>query len=307
MDNKEIQKIVTEKILSKMREGKLVWSRDWSGEKKFSMPYNGLTKAMYKGVNFWSLLVESEEKGFLSGNWVTFCQIQDLAKTKGYTLEIIKGSKASKVVFYRLIDLETKKDATDESKKVLPILKYSNVFNFSQVKGLEAEVLEANKINSEIKINAEKVNFNKLNATIVNAPQVRAFYNSVSDVVTLPMISQFQNESAFYATSFHELIHWTGHESRLNRDLKNKFGSKEYAFEELIAEFGASYLCASYGINYETQHAAYLQSWIEALESDETMLFKAIGQAQKAADYVLNLLNASEAQESKEMELSSAN
>lgn len=289
--SKDIQKKVTDKILNLMKNGQFVWSKEWSGEIKMRLPKNGLTNQVYKGVNFWNLAIESQERGFLTGEWVTFCQLQDLSKKRDKQLKIKKGSKGESVIFYKLLKNCKEDEKTKELKTFeVPLMKYSTVFNLSQIEGLEAEILEKNNIKTSINDDFN-IDLSRLDLKFENAPQMRACYSSSTDVILLPMREQFKSLTAYYATTFHELVHWTGHESRLNRKLGNAKDSKEYAFEELIAEFGASFLCAQYGIDYETQHAAYLKSWLNVLENDETLLFKAIAQAQKAADYIMEKLN----------------
>lgn len=289
--SKEIQKKVTDKILNLMKNGQFVWSKEWSGEIKMRLPKNALTGQIYKGVNFWNLAIESQERGFLTGEWVTFCQLQDLSKKRNKQLKIKKGSKGESVVFYKLLKSAKQDEETRELKTFeVPILKYSTVFNLSQIDGLEAEILEKNNIKNSFNENFD-IDLSPLDFKFENAAQMRACYNSSTDVILLPMREQFKSLTAYYATIFHELVHWTGHESRLNRKLANAKGSNDYAFEELIAEFGASFLCAQYGIDYETQHAAYLKSWLEVLENDESLLFRAIAQAQKAADYIIGKLD----------------
>ena len=117
----------------------------------------------------------------------------------------------------------------------------------------------------------------------------RACYQPKEDQILMPKKSQFKTQEAFYSTLFHELSHWTGHESRLNRKTGNKFGSRDYAFEELVAEISASFLCCHLGFRYSTQHSAYVKLWIEVLKKDKTAIFRASSLAQKATEFILNL------------------
>ena len=105
----------------------------------------------------------------------------------------------------------------------------------------------------------------------------------------MPKKSQFKTKEGFYSIMFHELSHWTGHKSRLNRKVDNRFGSRDYAFEELVAEISASFLCCHLGFRYETRHSAYVKSWIEVLKEDKTAIFRASSLAQKATEFILNL------------------
>ena len=117
-----------------------------------------------------------------------------------------------------------------------------------------------------------------------------AFYMPSQDRIQLPHKSAFESESTYYATAFHELTHWTGAKSRLDRDLdKGRFGNPAYAFEELVAEMGAAFTCADHGIQGELRHAGYIGHWLKACRADNKAIFKAASLSQKAADYLKNL------------------
>jgi antirestriction protein ArdC len=105
----------------------------------------------------------------------------------------------------------------------------------------------------------------------------------------MPAFEAFKGADHFYGTIFHELTHWTAHKSRLNRDLKNRFGSRKYGAEELIAELGAAFLCAEFGFDGDLRHAGYIGHWIELLKADKRAFFTACSQASKAADYLRGL------------------
>jgi antirestriction protein ArdC len=109
------------------------------------------------------------------------------------------------------------------------------------------------------------------------------------DIIQMPNKSAFSDESSYYATIFHELTHWTGAESRLKREFGKRFGNPEYAFEELVAEMGAAFLCQDYRIQGELRHAGYIQHWLKACRNDATAIFKAAALAQKSADYINSL------------------
>ena len=103
----------------------------------------------------------------------------------------------------------------------------------------------------------------------------------------MPKKEQFKTQEGFYSTLFHELSHWTAHKSRLDRPIKNKRGSKVYAFEELIAEISASFICCHLGFEYSTQHSAYVKDWLEVLKEDKKAIFRASSQAQKTTEFIL--------------------
>jgi antirestriction protein ArdC len=124
-------------------------------------------------------------------------------------------------------------------------------------------------------------------ARILHSVIDRAFYEPKGDLITLPLRGGFKSPESYFATALHELTHWTGHEARLNRQFGKRFGDQAYAFEELVAEMGAAFLCVSCGILYDTQHASYINDWIRILQGNKRAIFTAAAKAQTAMDYVL--------------------
>lgn len=102
----------------------------------------------------------------------------------------------------------------------------------------------------------------------------------------MPYIDQFKNQDSYNATLFHELTHWTGHHTRLNRKLRNRFGDAAYAFEELIAELGSAFQCARFDITGEQRHAAYIDTWLQVLKQDKRAVFTAATRAKNAVEYL---------------------
>src|SRR6202167_3219943 len=116
------------------------------------------------------------------------------------------------------------------------------------------------------------------------------------EILSRPAFAGFKGADHFYNVVFHELTHWSGHKSRLDRDLKNRFGSRNYAAEELIAELGAAFLCAEFGFDGDVRSAGYIASWIELLKADKRAFFTACSQASKAAEYLRGLALAEPAE-----------
>src|SRR5438105_7924166 len=123
-----------------------------------------------------------------------------------------------------------------------------------------------------------------------------AFYVPSRDFISMPAFAGFKGADQFYNVAFHEMTHWTAHKSRLDRDLKNRFGSRQYAAEELIAELGAAFLCAEFGFDGDVRNAGYIANWIELLKADKRAFFTACSQASKAADYLPGLALAEPSQ-----------
>jgi antirestriction protein ArdC len=207
---------------------------------------------------------------------------------------IKKGEKAQEVIFWKWLEKENKE--TGEKEKI-PLLKYYRVFNIDQCTDIPKEklppIIERNNNPLEV---CEKIINEMPKRPIIRHKEHRAFYNKLEDFVNMPKMETFENSESYYETLFHELVHSTGHNERLNRrELIESRGmrSDNYAMEELTAEMGASYLKSYAGIPIEQleNNAAYIQSWLERLKNDKRFIVHASAQAQKATDYILNVKN----------------
>ena len=274
--NNDIAQNITNKILSELEKGVAPWVKPWkAGE---GLPYNPVTKNIYNGVNFFYLsLLQSTGEFGASNEWLTYKQAQNLGA------QVRKGSKGVNVIFYK--PLEIKDKSTGDLKKI-PMLKSYTVFNRDAVDGLPDQV-KKEVTEFETMESCEKFIINT-RATIKHGG-ARACYIPSLDQINLPEKTSFNTSADYYATAYHELIHYTGSEKRLARLKNDSFGSEGYAFEELIAELGASMLCAYNGINAQLQHASYIDSWIKALRGDKKFIISASAKAQKAVNYLLNV------------------
>ena len=311
----DIYKMVTDKVISMFKDAKASdYHRAWKDD-AFFIPLNYDSKKPYRGVN--RLLLE-ENIGiigsFANPYFLTFKQI----KKHGGKLK--KGSKGYEVIYYSFIysvpaapnrkALKTtevadviahlqKHNLPESVVKRVPLLRYYRVFNGKDVEGIQFNLQEV-KIGRAVPDNAPE---NQAAQSIVenypNAPEIkhggnRAYYSPPADYVQMPNASNFDSANDYYRTLFHELIHSTGHPSRLNRELNTNHKSEAYAKEELTAEMGAVFLSAWAGILWynNKNHAAYLKSWNNAIkeaENDSKFIMQAAAAAQKATDYILNL------------------
>ena len=311
----DIYKMVTDKVISMFKNAKISdYKRAWKDD-QFFIPLNYDSKKPYRGVN--RLLLE-ENIGiigsFANPYFLTFKQI----KKHGGKLK--KGSKGYEVIYYSFIysvpaapnrkALKTtevadviahlqKYNLPESVVKRVPLLRYYRVFNGKDVEGIQFNLQEV-KIGRAVPDNAPE---NQAAQSIVenypNAPEIkhggnRAYYSPPADYVQMPNASNFDSANDYYRTLFHELIHSTGHPSRLNRELNTNHKSEAYAKEELTAEMGAVFLSAWAGILWynNKNHAAYLKGWnnvIEEAENDNKFIMQAAAAAQKATDYILNL------------------
>ncbi len=268
-----VYEIVTNTIMEQLEQGVIPWRKPWSNS---SVPVNWLTQKPYRGIN--TMLLEP-------GEYATFKQIKD-ARGK-----IKKGAKSQIVVFWKWIEVENKE--TKEQEKI-PFLKYYRVFEINtQVEGLQSkrqnESFEHNQVEE-----AEKVYKNYINSPTYSFKSGDAYYMPSMDHINVPPMKDYKNVDEYYCTLFHEMVHSTGHKDRLNRQgitAKASFGDEIYSKEELVAEMGASMLCAVSGIDASTiqNSASYIQGWLRALKDDSRLIIQASSQGQKAADYILGI------------------
>jgi antirestriction protein ArdC len=275
MSRSEIENKVTDAIIAALESGTAPWTKPWTGAD--DRPRSLSTKKLYRGINVLILDVASTLGGFSSPWWGTFKQIKALGG------HVRKGEKSTAIVFWKVIEIEER----GETKK-LPMLRSFNVFNADQAEGLDLDVEEK----------GEPVSVDQAVESVVegyeDGPEIRhrrgdkAFYTPSVDAITLPEMDQFKGEAEYISTLFHEMVHSTGHSSRLDRFEPNQtFGCEGYAREELVAEMGAAMLAATSGVAVEVENSAsYIANWLKVLKDDRSMLIKAAQQAQKAVDRI---------------------
>lgn len=286
LTNKEIYDLISEKIVAMLDNGIIPWQKPWDAESE--MPRNAISKRPYHGVNVWMLAFS----GYSSPYWATFNQI----KSKGG--HVNAGEKGTQIYFYKMFSKmivdEKGKPVLDEKGnkqfQKFPMLKVSYVFNLDQCEGFTLPKREKTVKNANEKLEiCESIWANYANRPTLTHGGDRAFYRSSEDMIRMPEMETFKNSESYYATFFHEMGHSTGHTTRLNRELGNKFGSDKYGREELVAEFSSSYLCAVAGIEKEIfeNSVAYIQNWKDAIKADPAMVMVSASKAQKAADLIL--------------------
>lgn len=285
----DIYKAVTDRIMELLEQGTVPWRqpiRSSGGAGAF--PTNLASERAYRGINVFLLAVTAWAEGYESPYWLTFRQ----AKEKGG--HVRKGEKGSLVIFwkqYATQDRESGKDIT------VPVLRYYTVFNAQQCEGVEAPSLTTPEADAGEQVFSPIEAAAAIVAGFTGGPRVehqggRAFYRPSEDLVRIAEPGRFVNAESYYTTLFHELVHSTGHSSRLDRGLDANlapFGSQDYSKEELVAEMGAAFLAAAAGISPQTieQSAAYIDGWRRKIGSDPKLVIHAAGAAQKASDWVL--------------------
>jgi antirestriction protein ArdC len=272
----DVYKQVTDTIIAELEKGAAPWVKPWRADA--SADKNLVSDKPYRGINRLLLGLSSMTQGFSSPVWASYKQWQEA----GYQVQ--KGSKGTHIVFFKPI-AEKVNDAGETEGGYCVIRGYT-VFNATQTNFAASNpVIPAHDFNP---IPACESFIIKTGAAIAHGGDA-AFYAPSADRIQLPHKSAFDNESSYYATALHELTHWTGASDRLDRNLSGRFGNPEYAFEELVAEIGAAFLCADLGIQGELRHAGYIGHWLKACREDSKAIFKAAALSQKAADYLKSL------------------
>ena len=290
------RKELTDKIIQALENGTAPWIRPWDENPTMTgMPYNALSERPYHGGN--SLWLQCQP--YQDPRWCTYKQAQE----QGW--QVMKGEQASAVEYWQWE--EDKKDSAGNIVKVKleqPRVFYAQVFNVEQMQNVPALVAfqghawQPEEAAERILVHA--------NPELFHDQQNEAFYSPSSDVIHLPPRAHFPSAKQYYATALHELGHWTGHSSRLDRDLANHFGSQEYAREELRAELSSFFMASRIGIPHDSsQHASYIQSWIQLLRDDHNEIFRAAKDAEQITEYVLQFQH--EKTHLVEIEHSSAN
>lgn len=273
---------VTQRIITALEQGTPPWVCPW--QTGSAIPHNLATGKAYRGINFLMLTLEAGLNHYTDQRWLTFRQAQALGST------IRKGEYGTPIVFYHMRKLNEKPEAENEElgrSRLIPLLKAYTVFNISQLSSIpEHLILPLRQAWQPI---AEARHLIEKSGALILHGGDRAFYRPSDDVIQLPATDSFLQAEDYYATALHELCHWTGHTERLHRLQEQAHGSKAYAFEELVAEIGAAFLCAHCGLSAQLQHASYINSWLDALRQDKRWIFVAAGAAQKAANFVVGL------------------
>ncbi len=278
----DIYKQVTDKILAELENGTAPWVKPWSGKafKGGAFAHNAVSKRQYSGVNVVLLWMAQSAGKFTANRWLTFKQ----AKEAGGNVR--KGEKGTMVVFVSHMIRQDEKTG-DEVR--IPFLKKYTVFNVQQCDGLSDKVSGESlpmPENQAKRAELADLFIEETGADVHEQGGDRAFYSPALDAVCMPKFEQFKSADHFYATTFHELGHWTGHKTRLDRDFSGRFGDRSYAAEELVAELTAAFLCAEFGFDGDLRHAGYIKNWISLLKHDSRAFVTAASKAQQAADFL---------------------
>jgi antirestriction protein ArdC len=295
---RDFRQEVTDRIINMLETGVAPWQKPWNpGDASAAMPRNPITDRNYRGGNAIQLLATALQRGYGDPRWMTYKQASE------HGCQVRKGEKGTQIEFWEVKPANKKEGSPSDSpqdregrdgesrRDTRLIHRVYTVFNATQIDGVP-EYQPKRPTPFQVVSSGERILENS-GAKITHDQVDRAFYSRSSDSIHLPQKESFKDAAGYYGTALHELAHWTGHPSRLDRPSLNasyRFGDTNYAKEELRAELASVFLAAERGIPHEPeQHAAYVGSWIKALQQDKNEIFRAAHDASAATDYLLAL------------------
>lgn len=294
----QLHREIADKVIENMKTAGTGWVKSWAVPTS-EQPTSMSTGKAYQGINWLILGMARSAAGYKSGQWATYNQwfkmgggIKDAwgKVTTPSKYNVRRGEKSETVILYKPIKIE---DKVTGEEKTIRMIKGFNVFNADQIDGYDLPV-DAMPEFIEMPVTAADQLAAAANIECRNGDDSSAFYSPGQDFVNMPKACRFKSPEDYAATLLHELTHATGHETRLDRNIKNSFGTKDYAAEELVAELGAAMLCGSLGISPEPRedHAQYLNSWIEKLTAEPKAIFSAAAKANAAAQWLIDAAEA---------------
>lgn len=276
----DVYSLINERIIEQLEKGTAPWRKPWTDN---GMPQNIITKKPYRGLNLMLLAMAGYEQNY----FITFKQLKAIGG------KVKKDEKGHPVIFWKNAE-QAPEGETDRSEKGKPpVLRYYTVFNISQCENIPDSHMPPPFREARDIPTCEEIVKNMPSCPPIKHKEQKAYYNPLEDFVNMPKKGSFKSDESYYCTLFHELVHSTGHHSRLNRMAlvqMSEFGGEEYSHEELVAEIGTCYLQSFVDIQSEfTQSTAYIHGWLQRLRNDKRFIFSAANQAQKAVDYILNI------------------
>jgi len=281
-----VYEAVTAQIVAAIEKGAGSCIMPWhGGVVPVAMPLNALTEMPYRGINVVSLWAAAATKLYPSGYWASYEQWRKLGA------QVRKGERGSVIIFYKKLDGDQEPEG-DEADVPRVVIRHSHVFNFDQVDGWELPF--AAQRPSGVVPNQQIAAFVEATKAEIRHGGYRAYYHRQGDYIVLPAPEYFKGTptssptEAYYSVLLHELTHWTGAPHRLDRVKGKRYADRDYAFEELVAELGAAFLCSAFRVVNEPRpdHAAYIANWLDILSRDNRAIFVAAALAQQAVEYL---------------------
>lgn len=285
MQHTDLYTRITNRIIAQLESGTIPWQQPWNAEHaagRITRPlrHNGTP---YRGINVLNLWCEAEERGYSNPFWMTYKQAHELGG------QVRKGEKSALIVFASTFSKTEANDKGEDTERDIPFLKGYAVFNVEQIDNLPAhfyQIANQEKLDTIERDAAAEAFLANIPADVRHGGN-RAYYSVHNDYIQLPPFETFRDAAAYYETRAHETIHWTRHETRLNREFgRKRWGDEGYAAEELVAELGSAYISADLGLRPETRpdHASYIESWLRVLKNDKRAIFTAAAHAERAID-----------------------
>jgi antirestriction protein ArdC len=276
----DVYEIVTNRIIELLEKGTVPWQQPWI---ESGIPMNLISKRAYRGINLWLLLSLNYQRNL----FLTWDQLKKIGGS------VKKGETGHIVVFWKTVPKKEGQEESEEQKKP-PLLRYYKVFNIEQCRDLPEGLVESLVAKEHGPVpECESIITEMKQCPPIKHKEQKAFYDIVEDYINMPKKKSFKSGTGYYGTLFHELVHSTGHEKRLNRKTITEmaeFGSELYSIEELVAEIGSAYLCSFACILNEgiANHVAYVNGWLGKLRGDKRFIVQASSFAQQAVDFILN-------------------
>ena len=299
--------IITAKMLELMETEGTNWFKPWAATATEGQHHNPMSGTVYSGINVFITGMAAMENGFTSCEWGTFNQwfkrgggvrCEDTGKVLEWGKFSLKGQKATEIIYSAPAQFTKQNDAGEDELVSYWKVKSFFIFNADQVQGYEpaAKKAKPNLVEQHASVDALVA----ANNIKLSHGGDRAYYRPSTDEIQMPNQKDFKATKSqtatqsYYGTLLHEMAHWTGHESRLDRLKGGWFGDENYAAEELVAEIASALLAANLGIEKEPtpNHAKYLNNWMRALKNDKKILMQAFSKAQKATDFILDAVDA---------------
>ena len=275
---------VTDRIVAMLESGVRPWAQDWSSPGGGGRPlrHNGVP---YRGMNVLNLWAASMARGFSSAHWMSYRQAAELGG------QVRKGAKSESVFFVGSKTVQTEGSDGELTDATIAFMRAYPAFNCDEIDGLPAQYTvraETPRLNAGERSERVDAWVSATGAKLLHGGG-RCFYrHAPADEIHMVEFQSFRTSEGYYSTLMHELTHWSGAEARLDRTKGKVFGDSNYAFEELVAELGAAYLCADHRIGAEVRedHASYIKSWLKALRDDSRNIFRAASHAERACGYL---------------------
>jgi antirestriction protein ArdC len=274
---------VTARIVAELERGAAPWVKPWSTTPGQNVPQNAVTSRPYSGCNV-ILLWLARSRGWATPRFLTYKQAIEAGG------HVRKGEHGTTVYFVKQLQVRTD-DSDDADTRLVPMMRAYTVFNVNQCQNLPDSIKAGKpmRVRNPDTRDALADQFLHSTGADIREGNGEAYYVPSRGFISMPAFGAFKGADHFYNVAFHELTYWTGSKPRLDRDLRNRFGSREYAAEELIAELGAAFLSAEFGFDGDVRNAGYIATWIDLLKADKRAFFTACSKASKAVDYLRGL------------------